>query len=222
MKTTARNPQLMKLSRLALLGLLAAGGLSWSARAGLYINVGTIDLNPNTAGQTVDLFIDNTGATAFQAQGLTLRLQVDDGLGGGNAPILTAVNAVTGTPWAGQLGSVNNQKTEPEFWDVRIFSDFFSGKYAELGPNSHTLLATVTFDTTGLTSGTWDFRLANFTLTPNPGDTKYNLFGTGNEFFPTVNNGQLTVVPEASTWLAGMFALSVAAFSGLRRGLVKG
>jgi len=219
-----QNILLRQTRRLTLLGLLVMAGPTWSAGAAIILNVdvGTIPLSANTPGQPVDLFIDNTGDTAFQAQGLTFRIQLDDGLGGGNAPIITAVNLVNGTPWAGHLGSVNNQTTQSEFWDVRVLSDFFSSQFAQLDANSHTKLGTVTFDTTGFTSGSWNLRLADFTLAPDPGDTKYNQFGSGNEFFPTINNGQITVVPEPSTWFAGIFALSVAAVASLRRWLVKG
>lgn len=205
-----------------LLGFLVTSGSSWSVRAAvdLSITVGTIGLSPNTPGQTVDLFIANTGDTAFKTQGLTLRFQIDDGLGGGNAPILTMVDAVNGTPWVGNLlGSQNNQTTQSEFWDVRLFSDFLGGQYAELGANSVTKLATATFDTTGLTSGTWDFRLASFTLNPNPGDTKYNLFGSGIEFFPTVNNGQISVtpVPEPVHLALPIFGSLAVLIGGARR-----
>lgn len=218
-KTNFDEFRVARLCRMALLGLLMCVAPIWSARAALVlnVNVGTVSLAPNMAGQTVDLFIDNTGDTALQAQGLTFRIELDDGLGGGNAPVITLVDLVSGTPWSGHLGSVINQTTQPEFWDVRVLSDIFGGQFAQLDAGSHTKLATVTFDTTGFTGGSWNLRLANFDLTPDPGDTKYNLFGSGNEVFPTINNGTLSVVPEPSTWIAGLFALSIAVGTGLRR-----
>ena len=208
----------MNWMRLALLVLWAGAGADGTARAALIlsVDVGATALGPNAAGQTLDLFIDNTGDTALQAQGLTFRIQLDDGLGGGNAPVITLVDLVSGTPWAGHVGSVINQTTQPEFWDVRVLSDIFGGQYAQLDPGSHTKLATVTFDTTGFTSGTWDLRLADFTLNPDPGDTKYNLFGSGNEVFPTINNGMLSVVPEPVNVALGFFGGACAGIGAWR------
>jgi hypothetical protein len=184
----------------------------------LSIDVGNITLNPNQAGQQRDVYIQNTGDTDFQAQGLTLRLQLDDGLGGGNAPTISNVNAVNGTPWEGQLGSVINQTTQTEFWDVRVLSDAFGGKSATLGAQSQTKLATVTFDTTSLSSGTWAFKLAGFDITPNPGDSKYNALGSGTEIFPTVNNGLISVVPEPASYAlaTGIILIGAAAFKQCR------
>lgn len=100
----------MKRSRLVLWGLLASGLQIWSTHAAVILNVdkGDRPLAGNTSGQTVDLYIVNTGDT-LQAQGLTFRLQL--GLGG---PSITSLDLVTGTPWAGQLGSTTILNSQPQ------------------------------------------------------------------------------------------------------------
>ncbi len=63
----------------------------------LEINVGIQPLLSETPGQPIDLFINNTGSDDFITQGATLKFEIDDGLGGGNAPVITGIDLITGT-----------------------------------------------------------------------------------------------------------------------------
>lgn len=210
MKSNLNHYPLMKLSRLILSGLLAAGIQSWSTHAAvnLSVDVGSNPLVGNTGGQTVALRLLNTGSDPLQANGLTFQLTLVGG-GSPSGPSITAVDLVTGTPWAsaGSPSIAPGGSTSPAFWDLRYV--FFSGS-ATIGANSDTLLATVTFDTTGFTSGTWSLGLDG---------TKYNQVGTSIEFFPALNNGEITInaVPEPVHMALPIFGGLAVLIGGVRR-----
>ncbi|MCB1128323.1 MAG: PEP-CTERM sorting domain-containing protein [Verrucomicrobiae bacterium] len=193
---------------------MGLGGSAMAATPVLSVDVGTIYLQPNLSGQVVELSLSNEGASAAQVQGLNLRLEVDDGLGGANAPIITDVDPVTGSLWDGKLGSITYQEQEAEYWDVRLLTDFFGGEVVEFGPGSLTRMALVELDTTGLTSGSWSLRLSDHLS--RVADTKYTAYQTVEEWYPAVINGQLVIVPEPGTY-ALLGAGGLLAWAGLRR-----
>ena len=209
MKNNLKHSSLMERSQLVLCGLLAAGLQICSTHAAVILNVdlGDRPLVGNTAGQTVDLYIDNIGDTTLQASGLTFVLQLVGG-GGISGPSVTAVNVLTGTPWQGLTLLANPQSQGPALWDLRYVD--ISGGYAELAAGSHTKLATVTFDTTGFESGSWALTF---------GGTKYNQFLTGTEFFPTFTSGQINVsaVPEPVDVALPIFGGLAVLIGGVRR-----
>jgi len=208
MKNNLKQCSFLKRSRVILWGLLAASLQMWSAQAAviLDVDVGNPSLAGNTAGQTFDLYIVNNGDT-LQAQGLTFRLEI---LGGSGLSI-SSLDLVTGTPWAGQLGSVTIVNSLPQLWEVNVLSDFFSNKYAELGASSSTKLGTITFDTAGLGTGPWTLVFDG---------TKYNPLGNpGNEIFPTFTGGQITLtpVPEPVHVALPIFGGLAVVIGGVRR-----
>ncbi|MCP5518728.1 MAG: PEP-CTERM sorting domain-containing protein [Verrucomicrobiales bacterium] len=202
-----------------ILGVMFLGLRAWGQAPYLTITVGTIELLPNQAGQVVELWIENSDRQDFQAKGMNLRMQIDDGKGGGNAPVFEAVEAVLGTPWESVSPGVKPAVTDPEYRDVRLLTDPFDDHQVGVLPaGSLTRLATVTLDTTGLNGGTWSFRLAGMSQANGdlyPGSTDYAAVG-GLQVHSTVINGQLTVVPEPETW-ALIGSLSLLAWAIARR-----
>lgn len=195
--------------------LLALNGSALAQMLVIDLASQPIDLLPDTAGQQVGLYIDNADASVLLADAATLKFQVDDGLNGGNAPAITAVDAITGTPWSPAGGFQNVQTGQAEYWDVRVFANFFSGQHASLPAEGLSLLATVTFDTTGLTGGSWSFRMAG--LDVDPINSKFELTG-GGTYFPTTTAGTVSIspVPEPET-VALATGIGLVAFAAWRR-----
>lgn len=161
----------------------------------LTIDLGTTQLLPNTAGQQVQFFIRNDGDTAFNAQGATLNFEVDNGDTGVNpAPIITGLDIKTGTLWAGAAASGQTVDVNNDEFASATIVDLFTGGIVLPSGGASFSIGTVTFDTSGLTSGSWDFRMGNFVSSGSP--SLYVEFGSGTDFFPNITNGTLTVVPE--------------------------
>lgn len=191
---------------IAIATLLLSNNLSSQS---LMITIGSPSVAGNTAETTVDLFLQNTSPTdLFEAAAATLKFQIDDGLGGGNAPVITAIDGISGTPWATAGTSQQNIVSDPEFWDVRLTANFLGGQKAEFPANGTTKIATLTIDTTGFFAGSYSLLMSGV---QDGTDSKYNPFSGGAEVFPTVVNGNLTIVPEPKE-MAMVFLLMIAVF----------
>ncbi len=132
-----------------------------SVTAAPMIDVGHHFLQPNQAGQAIDLYV--TGGD--MVSGLNLWVQVGDGgpertlLGldpGTAGPHITSIDIKTGTIFAGVTDEPVNNQVIPQLGDVSLA---LLGAVPSVAANGR--LATVYFDTTGWTSGTWDLSLTN-------------------------------------------------------------
>ncbi len=186
---------------LALAGILAA----IPARAAIVIFVEDALLAPDRSGQQVEVWIDNDGPP-LEVGGLDFSFQVGDGGSGGlsSGPTIQSVDLLTGTlfeskDFGGQFPAQDNQP-QRQFFSVISLS-------AILPTGSGQRLATVTLDTTGFGTGSWELSLGGLSL-PNTA-----LFDwSGNPIAAEVRNGTLTVVPEpsAAVWTgAGLLALGL-------------
>lgn len=192
----------------SLVVFLASNSPSLNGQA-LVISPGNIDLQPDAAGQNVDIFVQNSGTPAA-VTGVQLNIQVGDGgpaAGGTLGPSITAVDVITGTIFEsnnnglGGTGSVTTQ-----IFDRATGT---SSGTVNIPTSPPSKIATVTFDTTGFMEGT-------FALTLNTlnGPTFYTT--TGPNLTPTLTDGTLTIIPEPHE--TAMFAgLIVFAFAILRR-----
>ncbi len=171
-----------------------------SAGAALFIDVGSPTLLPGAPGQEVAIRISNDGPPV-DLGGFELLIQVaDGGPGAGGSivgPRIDGVDLLTGTPFeghalGGQFPALDNSP-QRQFWNVVSLS-------ATLGTGSDLLLATVSFDSTGLSPGTWDLSLSGF-----EGANTRLLDRQGTALDVSIANGTLTVVPEpaASAAIAG-------------------
>ncbi|MCP4376099.1 MAG: PEP-CTERM sorting domain-containing protein [bacterium] len=177
-------------------GFLSLGMFTSAVFATPIINVGSHQLQPNTAGQTIQLFVSGGDAVA----GVNFYAQID---GGGSAvpggvdvgPIFTNLDILTGTIFA---TNNNGQSGGPGYPQLAIGSTVLnSGSVAADG-----LLATLTVDTTGVSSGDYAFLLSG-TLN---GDTDF----ADVNIYPTITNGTIHVTPEpASMALLGLGSLVV-------------
>jgi hypothetical protein len=177
------------------------------------INVGSIQLLPNTAGQTVMFFGSGLGGSE-QVGGLEFDIQVGDGgaaIGGTDTgPTITAIDLISGTPWEFAAGV--NQANPVETPLARQSTVDFGGSVA-LTDNSR--IATVTFDTTGITSSQIELLLEGV----GPGaifNTKF-FTSAGADIATDVTNGSIQVgstaaIPEPSSIL--LMALAGCAIGG--------
>lgn len=205
-----RLPRRAQRNRWAFLGFAAAtsmAGALLAATPALTITVGEFELQPRTGGQSVELWIANTGDAPLETRGLNLRIQIGDGTGADGAPGLVSVDAVTGTPWEGRVAAELPVVSEPQYWDLRLFCSLFDeNEVTILEADSMTRLAQLNFDTTGWSSGSWSLRLAGMSKAlgdPHTGGTDYTTLD--GQFAPTVVNGMVSIVPEPTEWgLMGM------------------
>ena len=164
--------------------------------------MGTNNLLPNTAGQQLMLLVSNSTAAATQnIQGLDFRVQIANGLG--TAPKITNVDIVTGTIFAGN-NTGQFTPTGGSFAQAQARSTTTNSGFIDANGK----LATITIDTTGVSSGT-------FTLNVGPGSTRLGptvfVDGLGNTITPTITDGTIVIqTPEpASASLLGLGALGL-------------
>jgi hypothetical protein len=187
---------------LAILFCLAAG-----AQAALTITVGAHNLLPNQAGQTVDINIGNAVGGEL-IQGVNFRAQLGDGgipgFGGSDVlPLMTGV--IDG---AGMIFSVNanppaDNSLPPGYVDIG--TTVLAGNNVLVAGDN--LLATLTFDTTGFVGGSWIL-----TLNTAGGDTNT---GGGEQLI--LEDGSITIVPEPSSVVLGLFAIAGFGAVAIRR-----
>lgn len=190
-------------------GLLACallGASQFKTEAQLTVNIGTIELLPNAPDQIVTLQVSGVSGAA----GLDFYVQVADGFpnvpgSAEDGPNITSVDIVAGTLFAsnndgGQFGS--GLGDQHQYRGVLTDSGTVSGSG---------LLATLTLDTTGITTGSWALNL----------DDVFN----GPTVFYDVNfdpitailtDGTITVVPEPRAYPLAAALLLTAGIVGRR------
>jgi hypothetical protein len=148
------------------------------------IDVGVIQLQPDTPNQTVQ--VDVTGGQAVNS--VRVGAQIGDGLGAAG-PTFQSVDILTGTIFA-----------DDNFGQTQVVTDGYVSastlSFSDVSASG--LLATFTVDTTGVTDGSYEFRLDN-TIAD---DTVFNQ----GAIVPVVANGTLLVVPEPAS---GVVALAI-------------
>lgn len=179
--------------------------------AGQSIVVGDFDLNPNQAGQTVQVFV--SGGELIE--GANLNVQIGDGVSN-VGPTIESVDLVTNTIFAdpnneGQFDVV----TDPQFINATVNTPFdFDLLLPTLVP-ANGLLATLTVSTEGVTSGTFALKLAD-TLN---GDSDLGIDENFDTILPAITNGTITVIPEPTTaLLTGLGGLMMLRRRQMKRG----
>lgn len=147
--------------------------------------LGNYNLLPNQPNQTITIFVKG----GQLVQGLNFNIQIADGgpvaAGSIIGPGISGVDILTGTIFAG-----NNTGNPPGNGILVSQVAFYSTTTASGSVVAQGLLASVTLDTTGLLSGTFDLFLSN-TL-----NSSTNFASMDPALTPTIIDGSLTIVPE--------------------------
>jgi hypothetical protein len=181
--------------------------LSAVAQADPTVVVGTYNLLPNTAGQTIQLTVSGIGANTVN--GITFAASIDNGgpaYGGVVGPVFTAMNFDTGPSiWVPPNAAGHN--TPNDFFDADgqlVTSDFLTTTGFVLVTNG--IFVTLTVDTTGFGPGDHPFTITDGTaITETVGPTDF----TGQNFISSIQgNGLIHIVPEPSSVALGLFAMA--------------
>ena len=155
-----------------------------------------LTLLPNTPGQSFDIFVQNNGAEAFSVTGIGFNLQVADGgpeLPGRSidGPAISSVDIFSGTPFESNNNGLSGGSISPQIFERGTLT--LAGT-VEIATGS-SKLATVVFDTTGFSSGTFTYTMDTWN-----GPLKYTT--TSGDVFPGLLDGNLAVIPEPSEYAA--------------------
>jgi len=181
--------------------------LSAVAQADPTVVVGTYNLLPNTAGQTIQLFV--SGINANTVNGITFAASIDNGgpaYGGTVGPIFTAMNWDAGPSiWVPPNAAGHN--TPNDFIDAGgqlVTSDFLTTTGFVL--TSGGIFVTLSVDTTGFGAGDHPFSITSGTaIEETVGPTDF----TGQAFTSNIQgNGLIHIVPEPSSVVLGLFAMA--------------
>jgi len=170
--------------------------LLWSGpvvQSQVVIDVGSQTLPANTSSATVTFTI-NSGSSS-SVSGLNFNIEVGDGTVG---PPITGIELITGTPFGTVASSQQPNGAQPPgnhaaFWNVTTPGS--PPATISVGPGNK--VATVTFNTTGFSSGSWGLHL---NATDNGPSTYFDSGGL--EILTQITDGTLTIVPEPSTYAA--------------------
>jgi hypothetical protein len=168
----------------------------------IFIDVGDHNLLPDRAGQEVSIFV--TGGMPIA--GLSLNVQIADGfpdVPGSliDGPDITGIDVETDT-----IFDSNNTGAVAPVGGSQLAFRYITTASGTVPADG--LLATFTFDTTGLFSGVFDFQLDNVFGLMGPGTGPTQFFdGVGAEIAPSILDGTLTIVPEPAQ-AASLIALS--------------
>ena len=174
--------------------LLAVGAPADAAEPSIV--VGSHNLLPNTAGQPVQILVENVPDVA----GVNLNAQIGDGSGIGT-PLCNGVDLTTGTIFTSNNSGAWDNGSTPGLLIYSILTT--SGTVSA----SSALLATFYVDTTGLNSGTFVLSLGDTLNGPT------TFLSESGEVPIIITNGTLTVVPEPT----GLAILATGLLPLLRR-----
>lgn len=151
------------------------------------VNVGDLQLAPNTPNQKRDIFVSGDGDQVF---GVDFYARIGDGITVPGGPRLTAVDVIGASGYQPTMFTGNNTGQGGEIRSYYVVATTTTNHDTVSATGR---LATLTFDTTGVTSGSWALSL----MTPTPDNTPMDFV----DVFPTINNGtvSITPVPEPST-----------------------
>jgi hypothetical protein len=193
---------------LSAIGALALLATTTECSAQLTISPGVISLDPGQPSTTFDLFVSNSGGDQ-SIGGLQLNFQIDVPAGqSATRPKVTAVDALGGTIFENDNQSQLGGKVTDFKWEVSVAADFNPPDPILPGGQSKKV-ATITFDTTGVSPGSWIFN-----LTTAGGATVYQ-DSSANDISTTLVNGTLTVVPEINA--GALVGLVLVGFAGCWR-----
>ncbi len=190
--------QITAILKRAFLALLIASSTAAACRAAVSINVGAYYLPPGVSTQIQIPVTSSTGTD--QVPGCDFALQVNDGTTG---PAVTSVGLTTGTifalPGATQFTPPGNTNWV-QFTNVVLDGRGVNPANATV-PTSGGILANLTVNTNGFTTGTFPLLMSGVLVSSNP-PSGYSTDFTDSGPTPTITNGSITIVslPPTAYW----------------------
>ncbi|MFO1497500.1 MAG: hypothetical protein U1G07_03725 [Verrucomicrobiota bacterium] len=189
----------------AMVASLLATAVSLSAQ--LIIDLPEINLQPDQAHQTFEVYVQNPDASRSDINGIQFNIQTADGgpqVGGVTlAPKITDVDLTTGSLFQNNNGySGSGQQTGGQIFVRGTLTS--SGTVTIPNGTPFKKIATVEIDTTGFFGGVF-----SMTLDTLNGPTRFT--STGGNVFPTLIDGSITIVPEVNA--TGLVAGALILFS---------
>jgi len=178
------------------------------------IDVGTIDLEPNKAGQFRTLNVSG----GEQIAGAILIAMIGDGgpdLGGTPGPVVDSVDLVSGI-FSQKPSTAYNADSFPQLLIWQVFTNSMADRVTADGA-----FVTLEFNTTGLLEGEWNFAFLGVEIDGELYDTQLLDFDdeTG-EVFPidlTITPGLLRIVPEPASFVLVLSAVGLGGLVFWRR-----
>jgi hypothetical protein len=172
----------------------------------LKVDVGNLVLD----GLPKQLFVENLSGSSQGVGTLQLNLQVTTTAGGGERPKISSVDLTTDTIFQSESGAPLGGRVDDHTWEIGFVADASLPDPA-VPAFGKPLLATITFDASGIGPGPW-----GLSLTTLAGRSQF-LDLASDDISTTLVDGSLSAVPEPSAYAAifGLASLGVA--WGLRR-----
>lgn len=190
------------------------------AQVSIVVDSGANKLDPNQPGQVISILLQNTGPNPVEVLGGTFNFQIDDGLGGANAPLITAINLINNpfTLSNAEQADVSPFPSAPsELWTSLLTTKpaFPATPVAiPVTPvGTYLTLAQVTIDTStfNVPGQTWDFKVGGTVA----GDSFFDIIDPDDpsnvlQLEPEILNGTVSIVPEPALGY-GAFGLAAVA-----------
>jgi hypothetical protein len=200
--------------RKVFLALAVVACLSAPALAVTTVTAGNWVFLPNTIDNEIK--ITSTNNAADVTAGMNFVVQIDNGVAGAK-PIITFVDMITGTPFAGnntgQFNTLPSQLPTPNPFSGQLTNPgyVYTGSVTTASGTVTTagLLGTIKVSTVGVGPGVWPLRLNKTAFPP----VAFNFAPTA----ATRIDGTITVVPEPATVVMGLFAVAGLGAVAIRR-----
>ena len=187
------------------LGTAAIMAFAVSASAALILNVGDLQLLPDQPNQQRPFLLVNTGTEAVPVLGVQFNVQIADGQSSTVAPRITAVDILAGTIFQFDNNGIGGGMDTVRRFELTTL-DNGSAPLPSIPVGSSTI-ATITFDTTGFSAGSWAL-----SMTTPAGTTAYLDPSSGDPLPMNVMDGIIAVPEPACYSLAasiGLLALAI-------------
>ncbi len=192
----------------ALFAVVAVLAMPALASAAVTVTASNHVFGPGGGVAVVDVIITSDAGEGLNS--MDLNAIVNNNVGGG--PIITGFN-ITGAPTLWQLNATTliNGVDPP---GTEIFESVVNNSAVNSAIGASSILATVTIDTTGLGPGAWPWSVGP---NPNSQTAPTTLFSVSGEIVPVYFDGVISVVPEPSSVVLGLFAAAGMAAVVIRR-----
>jgi hypothetical protein len=184
-----------------------------TAHATLIVSLDNNSLDPNQAGQQRSFLV--TSSEPLPTTGIQFNIQIFGNTEFVITPIMTQVDILSGTVFQNNNnGQAGGSSFGGRVWEAWTLTSFTPLPNLPAGPS---LMATVTFDTTGLSAGHWALSLAIDSVSTTYFDSSFSPLA----IIPFNDTLTITAVPEPAHMALGVFGVLLAGARGIRWALAR-